>query len=109
MKRFLATTFIVSGAMIAGGCATKKYVRKTTAPVQAKVDQVGEQAAKQAQEIQENRSPDQAGRRQGQSGISAAQERAQTAEARRRGDEPGEPGARTQATEVAQPEQRVHQ
>src|SRR5215472_651527 len=59
MKAFLATTCIVTGAMLAGGCATKKYVRNTTAPIQAKVKQVDEKA---------------------QSGISAAQERASAAD-----------------------------
>ena len=34
---------VLTGAMLAGGCATKKYVRNTAAPIQAKVDQVGEQ------------------------------------------------------------------
>lgn len=99
MKRFLAMTCIVSGAMIAGGCATKKYVRNTTAPVQAKVDQVGEQTAKQAGEIQENRSTIKQVDEKSQSGISAAQERASAAqkgadEAMNRANQVG-----TQATE----------
>lgn len=80
MKRFLATTFILTGAMLAGGCATKKYVRTTTAPIQAKVDQVGEQANKQGQDIQENRSQIKQVDDKATSGISAAQERAQTAD-----------------------------
>ena len=46
MKAFLATTCIVTGAMLAGGCATKKYVQNTAAPIQAKVDQVGEQTSR---------------------------------------------------------------
>jgi outer membrane protein OmpA-like peptidoglycan-associated protein len=66
--------------MIAGGCATKKYVRNTTAPVQAKVDQVGEQTAKHAQEIQENRATIKQVDERAQSGISAAQERASAAQ-----------------------------
>ncbi len=66
--------------MLAGGCATKKYVRQTTAPIQSKVDQVGEQTAKQAQEIQENRSTIKQVDDRATSGISAAQERAATAE-----------------------------
>lgn len=80
MKRFLATTCILTGAMLAGGCATKKYVRNTTAPIQAKVDQVGEQATKQGQEIQENRTQLKQVDEKAQSGISAAQERAATAD-----------------------------
>lgn len=80
MRRFLLVTCIVTGAMLAGGCATKKYVRQTTAPVQAKVDQVGEQTAKQAQDIQETRSNVKEVDERAQSGISAAQERAAGAE-----------------------------
>src|SRR5213594_326894 len=55
MKAFLATTCIATGAMLTGGCATKKYVRNTTAPVQAKVDQVGEQANRNAAATEEAR------------------------------------------------------
>jgi outer membrane protein OmpA-like peptidoglycan-associated protein len=66
--------------MLASGCATKKYVRNTTAPIQAKVDQVGEQTAKQAQDIQENKSTIKQVDDRAQSGISAAQERAATAD-----------------------------
>ncbi|MFB3826035.1 MAG: OmpA family protein [Bryobacteraceae bacterium] len=67
--------------MLAGGCATKKYVRQTTAPIQAKVDQVGEQTTKQGQEIQDNRSQIKQVDERAQSGISAAQERASAADA----------------------------
>ncbi len=80
MNRFLAITLMVSGAMLAGGCATKKYVRQTTAPIQAKVDQVGEQTTKQGQDIQESRSQIKQVDERAQSGISAAQERAATAD-----------------------------
>jgi len=80
MNRFFATTCIVTGAMLAGGCATKKYVRNTTAPIQAKVDQVGEQTTKQGQEIQETKTTVKQVDERAQSGISAAQERAATAD-----------------------------
>jgi OOP family OmpA-OmpF porin len=66
--------------MLAGGCATKKYVRNTTAPVQAKVDQVGEQANKQGQDIQDTRGELKKVDENARSGISAAQERASTAD-----------------------------
>ena len=49
MRVFLATTCIVTGVMLTAGCATKKYVRNTAAPIQAKVDQVGEQEYKPSQ------------------------------------------------------------
>src|SRR5437763_4595191 len=81
MKAFLATTCIVTGALLAGGCATKKYVRNTTAPIQAKVDQVGEQTTQNGQSIQETRTQVKSVDERAQSGISAAQERASTADA----------------------------
>ncbi len=80
MKAFLATTFIVSGALLAGGCASKKYVRNTTAPIQAKVDQVGEQTTQNGQQIQDTRTQLKSVDERAQSGISAAQERASTAD-----------------------------
>ena len=51
MKAFLATTCLLTGALLAGGCATKKYVRNTAAPIQAKVDQVGDQTSRNGQAI----------------------------------------------------------
>ena len=80
MKAFLATTCIVTGALLAGGCATKKYVRTTTAPIQAKVDQVGEQTNRNGQAIEDTRTQVKQVDEKAQSGISAAQERAATAD-----------------------------
>ncbi len=80
MKGFLPTTILVTGAMLAGGCATKKYVRNTTAPIQAKVDQVGEQTTQNTTQIQETRTELKQVDEKAQSGISAAQERAATAD-----------------------------
>jgi OOP family OmpA-OmpF porin len=80
MKAFLATTCIVTGALLAGGCATKKYVRNTTAPVQAKVDQVGEQTTQNSQQIQDTRTQVKDVDTRAQSGISAAQEKAASAD-----------------------------
>jgi len=81
---FLATTCIVTGALLAGGCATKKYVQNTTAPIQAKVDQVGEQTNRNGQSIEDTRTTLTTNIKQvddkAQSGISAAQERASTAD-----------------------------
>jgi outer membrane protein OmpA-like peptidoglycan-associated protein len=80
MKGFFATTCIVTGAMLAGGCATKKYVRNTAAPIQAKVDQVGEQTNQNGQAIQDTKNNLKQVDERAQSGISAAQERASTAD-----------------------------
>src|SRR3974377_732289 len=80
MKALLATTCIVTGALLAGGCATKKYVRNTAAPIQAKVDQVGDQTNKNSQSIQETNTNLKQVDDKAQSGISAAQERASTAD-----------------------------
>src|ERR1043166_2426020 len=80
MKAFLATTCIVTGALLAGGCASKKYVRNTTAPIQAKVDQVGEQTTQNSGQIQDTRNQVKQVDERATSGISAAQERAATAD-----------------------------
>ncbi len=80
MKSWLATTCILMGALFAGGCATKKYVRNTTAPIQAKVDQVGEQTTHNSQQIDDTRNQVKQVDAKAQSGISAAQERASTAD-----------------------------
>src|SRR6267142_2974836 len=79
MKVFLATC-IVTGALLAGGCATKKYVRNTTAPIQAKVDQVGDQTNRNGQSIEDTRGQLKSVDEKAQSGISAAQERASAAD-----------------------------
>lgn len=80
MRAFLATTCIISGVMLAGGCATKKYVRNSTAPIQAKVDQVGEQTSQNGQQITDTRGQLKQVDERAQSGISAAQERASSAD-----------------------------
>src|SRR5436305_14837846 len=79
MRAFLATC-IVTGSLLAGGCASKKYVRNTTAPIQAKVDQVGEQTTQNSGQIQDTRNQAKQVDERAQSGISAAQERAATAD-----------------------------
>ena len=80
MKAFLATTCIVTGALLAGGCATKKYVRNTTTPIQAKVDQVGQQTTQNSQQIQDTRNDVKSVDEKAQNGISGANEKAQTAD-----------------------------
>src|SRR6266851_5762643 len=80
MKTHLALSFVLTGAMLAGGCATKKFVRNTTAPIQAKVDQVGEQANRTATATEENKKEIKSVDERAESGISAAKERAMTAD-----------------------------
>jgi len=80
MRAFLATTCIVTGVLLASGCATKKYVRNTASPIQAKVDQVGEQTSRNGQQIEDTRNQVKQVDDKAQNGISAAQERAAAAD-----------------------------
>ena len=80
MKGFLATTCIAAGVLLTAGCATHKYVRNTTAPIQAKLDQVGEQASKNSQAIEDTKSQVKQVDEKAQSGINAVQEKASTAD-----------------------------
>jgi len=80
IKTHLALTMVLSGAMLAGGCATKKYVTNTTAPIQAKVDQVGEQANRNTASLEETRKDLKGVDDRAESGISAAKERAMSAD-----------------------------
>src|SRR4051812_32390132 len=80
MKAFLATTCIVTGTLLAGGCATKKNVRNTPPPIQAKVEQVGEQRTPNGQKIEDTRNLVNQNDEKAQTGISAAQERAAAAD-----------------------------
>src|SRR4051794_12551369 len=80
MKAFLATTCIVTGALLAGGCATKKYVRNTAAPIQAKVDQVGEQTSRNGQQIEDTRNQVKQVDDKATAGINAATEKANSAD-----------------------------
>src|ERR1700674_1861824 len=80
MKTQLALTFVLGATMLAGGCATKKFVRNTAAPIQAKVDQVGDQTNKNSASIEDSRKEIKAVDDRAQTGISAAKERAMTAD-----------------------------
>jgi outer membrane protein OmpA-like peptidoglycan-associated protein len=80
MNAFLATTCLVTGTLLVSGCATKKYVQNTAAPIQAKVDQVGEQTGRNGQQIEDTRGQLKQVDEKAQSGISAAQERAGAAD-----------------------------
>src|SRR5437588_13044304 len=80
MKTNIALTLVLGATMLSGGCATKKYVRNTAAPIQAKVDQVGDQANRNATATEEARKEIKSVDERAESGISAAKERAMTAE-----------------------------
>ena len=79
MKSLLLTC-IATAALLSGGCATKKYVRNTTSPIQAKVDEVGSQTTKNSQQIDDTRNQVKQVDEKAQSGISAAQEKASSAD-----------------------------
>jgi outer membrane protein OmpA-like peptidoglycan-associated protein len=84
MTRTFLSAGLLAATLITGGCATKKYVQQTTAPIQAKVDQVGDQTNKNGQQIQQTRTDLTANingvDEKAQSGISAAKEQAMTAQ-----------------------------
>ena len=71
---------MIAGSLLAAGCATKTYVRNTTAPIQAKVDQVGTQTTQNTQQIEETKGQLKQVDEKAQSGINAAQERASAAD-----------------------------
>ncbi|MBZ5578087.1 MAG: OmpA family protein [Acidobacteriia bacterium] len=102
MKAFLATALVATAGMLASGCATKKYVRNTTMPIQAKVDQVGEQTTRNGQSIEETRTQVKQVDDRAQSGISAAQERAATADQHAQTADQHAGEARTRADQAVQ-------
>jgi OOP family OmpA-OmpF porin len=55
MKQIIITSLIVTGALLSGGCATKKYVNKTVDPVSGKLDQVAQQTTQQGQSIDQTK------------------------------------------------------
>lgn len=84
MTRTFLSAGVLAATLLTGGCATKKYVQNTTAPIQAKVNQVGDQTTKNGQEITQTRTDLTANvagvDERAQTGISAAKEQAMTAQ-----------------------------
>jgi outer membrane protein OmpA-like peptidoglycan-associated protein len=76
MKKILGLSIVLTGVLLSGGCATKKYVQQTASPIQTKVDQVADQANKQGASIEEARKDIE----RHEVGINAAKERAMSAE-----------------------------
>ena len=70
MNRLIGLCLILN-VVLAGGCATKKYVAKTVDPVNAKVDEVDQKAQKTQKQLDE-----------AEPRISAADEKASSADAR---------------------------
>jgi outer membrane protein OmpA-like peptidoglycan-associated protein len=84
MTRTTLSAGLLAATLLTGGCATKKYVQTTTAPIQAKVDQVGDQTTKNGQQIQQTRTDLTANingvDERAQNGVSAAKESAMGAQ-----------------------------
>ena len=100
MRTHLAVSMLLTGAMLASGCATKRFVRNTAAPIQAKVDRVGEQANRNTAGVEEARKEIKAVDEKAENGISAARERAMTAENRANAAMNKATDADTKATEA---------
>jgi OmpA-OmpF porin, OOP family len=56
MKLAFPIALIMVGALLGGGCATKKYVRQTVDPVSGKLDQVATKSDQQGQTLDQTRS-----------------------------------------------------
>jgi len=78
VKQRFVISLILSWALLAGGCATKKYVQQTAVPIQTKVDQVADQANKQGTDIDAAKKDIE----RNETGINSAKERAMSAESR---------------------------
>jgi outer membrane protein OmpA-like peptidoglycan-associated protein len=55
MRQSVPITLVMMAALVGGGCATKKYVQKTVAPVGGKLDQVAQQTNQQGQTLDQTR------------------------------------------------------
>ncbi len=85
MKNQLLTTITLTSVLLTGGCATKKYVSKTTDPIKDRVGQVAAQSDKQGQELSQQGGVIQkqgADLERNQTEINANKERAMAADAR---------------------------
>src|SRR5215211_2915220 len=80
MNTPVAIAILIGAAALTCGCATKKFVRVSTEPISAKIDQVGEQTNKNAAAIEDVRKETKAVEGRAETGISAAKERALAAQ-----------------------------
>lgn len=76
MKQSLTLAAVAVGAMLAGGCATKKYVTQSITPVNGRVDQVSQQVNQQGQKLDQTATNQQ----KDETELSATKERAMTAD-----------------------------
>lgn len=76
MKQSLSIAVLATGAMLAGGCATKKYVTQSISPVNGRVDQVSQQVNQQGQKLDQTA----ANQQKDETELSATRERAMTAD-----------------------------
>ncbi len=92
MKTILTVSLVAVSGLLSAGCATKKYVRAQTAPIQTKVDQVAGQAERNTSAIEDTNKGLKELDERTADGLNLAKERAMTAEGRaneayRRADE----------------------
>ena len=78
MKQSLPIAAIALGSLLAGGCATKKYVNQTVAPVNGRVDQLSQQSNQQGQKLDQTASS----LAKDETDLSATKERAMSADAK---------------------------
>jgi len=78
MKHSLPIAAIALGSLLAGGCATKKYVNQSIAPVNGRVDQLSQQSNQQGQKIDQTT----ANLEKTDTELSATKERAMTADSK---------------------------
>jgi outer membrane protein OmpA-like peptidoglycan-associated protein len=55
MTKTLATSAVLAALVLAGGCATKTYVRKQTEPIQGQVDELAKTSSKHGELIEQSR------------------------------------------------------
>lgn len=78
MKQLTLMSLLLAGALVVGGCATKKHVRQQIDPLETKVDQVAARTDEQGRAIEEVKSENEDQDRQ----LGAAAERIDRAEGR---------------------------
>jgi outer membrane protein OmpA-like peptidoglycan-associated protein len=78
MKQSLPIAAIALGSLLAGGCATKKYVNQSISPVNGRVDQLSQQSNQQGQKIDQTA----ANLEKTDTELSATKERAMTADSK---------------------------